>query len=77
MPQRSSQRFGETGMTTGQLIVNIVMVVVATILVAGPAVLVPMLLDREHRAEAAAEAWLTGSVETVSVPEAAPALATV
>ncbi len=64
-------------MTTGQLIVNIVMVVVATILVAGPAVLVPLLLDREHRTQAAAETWLTASVETVSVTEAAPAFAAV
>ena len=59
-------------MTTGQLIVNIVMVVVATILVAGPAVLVPLLLDREHRASASAsEVSLTGSVAALT--EAAPA----
>ncbi len=65
-------------MTTGQLIVNIAMVVVATILVAVPALLVPLMLDREHRAEAStSDVWLTGSVETVSVTDGAPALATV
>jgi hypothetical protein len=65
-------------MPTGWLIVNIVMVVVATILVAGPAVLVPLLLDRKHRTEASTlEVWVTSSIETVSVTEPAPPLAAV
>jgi hypothetical protein len=63
-------------MPTGWLIVNIVMVVVATILVAGPAVLVPLLLDRKHRTEASTlEVWVTSSIETVSVTEPVPPLA--
>ncbi len=65
-------------MTTGQLIVNIVMIVAATILVAGPALLVPLLLDREHRAELPVpEVWLAASTEAISDTEVAPALATV
>jgi hypothetical protein len=65
-------------MPTGWLIVNIVMVVVATILVAGPAVLVPLLLDRKHRTDASTlEVWETASVETVSVTEPASPLAAV
>jgi hypothetical protein len=36
----------ENAMTTGWLIVNVVMAVIATALVAGPAVLIPLLLDR-------------------------------
>ncbi len=61
-------------MTTGWLIVNIVMVVVATVLVAGPAVLVPLLLDRKYRVDASAvEESVMASVHAVSATAAAPA----
>ncbi len=64
-------------MSTGWLIINIVMVVVATLLVAGPAVLVPLLLDREHRIEASTlEVW-TASAETISMTESTPGVAAV
>ena len=60
-------------MTTGWLIVNIVMGVVATILVAGPAVLVPMLLDRDYRAaKSVAESWGATPDEFIALTGTAP-----
>ncbi len=46
-------------MTTGMLIVNIVLVAVVAAIVAVPAVLIPNLLDRDVRAQAAKPARQT------------------